>query len=375
MIGFSYFGIFCIIDRTNMLTISKPFLPTHDEYGVFLRGIWARERLSNNGPLACELEARLAEFIKVPQVCLVDNGTQALILMLRAMELQGEVIVPAFTHAATINAVVWAGLTPVFADADLDYNVDPASVASAISPATSAILATHVYGLPCAIDDLRNIAQQHGLALVFDGAHALGTTNQGKSTLAYGDACAVSFHATKIFHTVEGGAVFTHNNEIANRVRLLRNFGAPAKADFPPACVGINAKLSEIHAAMGLCLLPYVPQLIEARRQLHTSYLQALSGLPLETPIVSNDIKWNHAYYPLRFPSLVASTAAQTALAEAGIETRRYFWPALNTLAHFSGAPCPIAEAHARQVLCLPCHHDVKEKDVVRISDIIKKNI
>lgn len=236
-----------------MIPVTKPFLPKQADFKSYVSSIWARQWLTNNGPLVNELEIKLQQYLALPHLLYVTNGTIALQLAIQALEIKGEVITTPFSFVATTSSIVWQGCKPVFVDIDEEtLNIDPDKIEAAITPRTTAILATHVFGNPCDIDAIDRIAKKHNLKVVYDAAHCFGTQYKGKSIFAYGDVSTTSFHATKLFHTIEGGAVFTQNPDILKRMALMRNFGYSGVDTFSE--LGTNAKNSEFHAAMGLCL-------------------------------------------------------------------------------------------------------------------------
>ncbi|HLX52563.1 MAG TPA: DegT/DnrJ/EryC1/StrS family aminotransferase, partial [Aquella sp.] len=254
-----------------MIPVTKPFLPPIEEYKIYIDGIWQRNWLTNNGPLVNELELKLKEYLDLPHLLYLSNGTAALQVAIRALELKGEIITTPFTYVATVSSIVWEGCKPVFVDINPNsLNIDPAKIEAAITKNTSAILATHVYGNPCDIDAIHDIAERNHIKVIYDAAHCFGTKYNGKSVFAYGDISTTSFHATKLFHTIEGGAVFTNESRLLKKMDLLRNFGHNGPEDFIE--VGINAKNSEIHAAMGLVNLKYIAGILESRRNQSERY-------------------------------------------------------------------------------------------------------
>lgn len=332
----------------------------------YLAGIWARNQLTNHGPLVRQLESDLERFLGCPSVQLTTNGTLALQLAIRALNLDGEIITTPFSFVATTASILWERCQPVFVDIEpRTFCLDAAKIEAAITPRTQAILATHVYGYPCDVVGIEAIARRHGLKVIYDGAHAFGTRVNGRSLLSYGDVTACSFHATKLFHTGEGGALITQDPALARTIGLLREAGL---SNHVPVLPGTNARLSELHAAMGLSLLPRVPAAIAARAALHARYRAALAHLPLRYPVPAPDVEYNYAYFPVIFPDEATLLRAQAQLADAGIGTRRYFFPALNRLPYLTGAPCPVAEEVAAQVLCLPFYPQLAPEYVPYIA-------
>ena len=243
-----------------MIPVTKPFLPPIEEYQKYTEGIWQRNWLTNNGPLVNELELKLKDYLQVPHLLFLNNGTIAIQIAIKALQLKGDIITTPFSYVATTSSIVWEGCQPVFVDIDKHtFNIDASKIEAAITPNTSAILATHVYGNPCDIDAIAAIAKKHNLKVIYDAAHCFGTKYKGKSVFAYGDVCTTSFHATKLFHTVEGGAVFCNDADLLRKMAQLRNFGHDGPEHFNE--VGINGKNSEFHAAMGLANLKYIQQI------------------------------------------------------------------------------------------------------------------
>lgn len=357
---------------TGPITVTRPTLPPYEEYAALLRGIWTRNHLTNAGPLVLELEARLAERLGVKHCLFVSNGTIALQLAFRALELRGEVITSPFSYVATTSSIAWEGCTPVFADVEPDtLTLDPARAEAAVTERTTAIVATHVYGNPCDIDGLAEVARRRGLRLVYDAAHAFGAEFGGRALSAHGDVSTLSFHATKLFHTVEGGAVVTDDDEIAHRVAYLRNFGHDGYERFQG--IGINGKNSELHAAMGLCLLPQVPQIIAERRMLSLRYdARLLSHADVRRPAIRPGTTYNHAYHPILLPNDAVVRTVQAHLEANGVLSRRYFYPSLSgSLPYVAPGDVPIARDAADRVLCLPLYTGLAPADVDRIAGLV----
>jgi dTDP-4-amino-4,6-dideoxygalactose transaminase len=358
-----------------MITVTKTFLPPLAEYYALLQQIWERGQVTNHGPLVEELESRLKAQFGVKHLLFVSNGTLALQLAIKALSLTGDVITTPFSYVATTSSIVWENCRPVFVDIDPQtLCLNPSLIEAAITPATQAILATHVFGLPCEVEAIEAVAQRHGLRVIYDAAHAFGVQRRGQSVLRYGDISTLSFHATKVFHTGEGGAVITNDDALAARLAYMRNFGHADANEF--AELGINAKNTELHAAMGLCVLPYVPDLIARRRALAAHYDQLVAPLPLQRPAWAPENTSNFAYYPVLLPSETHLLAVMRALGQAAIYPRRYFYPALTDLPYVvAGAPCPVAHDVASRILCLPLHHDLKLTDVEHIVRLISAHL
>ena len=353
------------------ITVTQTFLPPLSEYTAYLQQIWSSHRVTNNGPLVQELELRLRNYLGVPNLWVVANCTVGLQLALKALQISGEIITTPFSYVATTGVPLWENCQPVFVDIKPDdLTLDPALVEKAITPLTTAILATHVYGYPCDVEALSAIAKRHGLKLIYDAAHAFGCRLGGRSLAAYGDISCLSFHATKVFHTVEGGAVVVNTTpKVVEQVRLMRAFGHHGDQHY---CVGINGKNSEIHAAMGLCNLPYVAQLIATRRTQHESYRQKLTGHGITFPgTQAIDFEYNYSYCPVLLPSEKALLIAIERLAALGIIARRYFHPSLNRLPYVTGTACQVSESAAQRVMCLPISVQVQEGMIETITNIV----
>lgn len=352
-----------------MIPVTRPFLPSKAEYQAYLDGIWERNWLTNNGPLVNELELSLKEYLGLDHLLFVSNGTIALQLAIKALDLKGEIITTPFSYVATTSSIVWEGCTPVFVDIMEDrLTIDPAKIEAAITPNTSAILATHVYGIPCEVEAIDRIAKKHKLRVIYDGAHAFGVKVKGKSIFEYGDISTCSFHATKLFHTVEGGSVITKDPALLKKMALMRSFGHSGYYEFEG--LGINGKNSEFHAAMGLCILPEVNKIMEKRRELSLRYRQLLSGLRVSFPESSQVEAYNYAYFPVIFGSENQLVKSMETLELQGIGTRRYFYPSLNLLDYTTGT-CPIAEDISRRVLCLPLFHSLRAEEQKMIARIL----
>ena len=353
-----------------MIPVSKPFLPEPALYNSYLEGIWKRHWLTNNGPLVQDLEQQLKKYLGVKHLIFVNNGTIALQIALKALNKRGDIITTPFSYVATTNTILWEGCRPVFADVQhSDFNIDPELIEKLITPQTVAILATHVYGNPCNIGAIEEIANRHQLTVIYDGAHAFGASYNGKQILAYGDISTCSFHATKVFHCVEGGAIITNNDQLAEIMTHYRQCGHKGDDYFT---IGINGKNSEFHAAMGLCLLPMMEQFIARRKQLTEYYDSLLNDLSLQRPIALPGTTYNYSYYPVILDSEERLIRIKTMLEQHGILARRYFYPSLNQLPQYTGESCPVSESISLRALALPLFYDLKEAEVARICDLVK---
>ncbi|MEO0404123.1 MAG: DegT/DnrJ/EryC1/StrS family aminotransferase [Bacteroidota bacterium] len=357
-----------------MIQVTKPFLPPKEEVDQYLQDIWDRNWLTNDGPLVNQLEDGLKDHLGVQELKLVNNGTVALQLALKALDLNGEIITTPFSYIATTSIIVWENCTPVFADIDpKSFNIDPAKLEAAITENTSAILATHVYGNPCDVEAIERIAKKHGLKVIYDAAHCFGTTYKGESILNWGDVSAISFHATKVYHTVEGGAVVCKDKDLIEKVSYFRNFGHDGPAKFNN--VGINAKNSEMHAAMGLVNLKYVDEVLRKRASDHQFYKKHLASLNLEYPEIANGAGFNHSYFPVLFESEQQCESILQALADNDIHARRYFYPVLSKLHYLPYTSMPEAEDISSRILCLPLYFELKEDEIERITEVVIKEL
>lgn len=349
--------------------VTQPYLPPREDYAARLDGIWERNWLTNSGPCEAELALALKTRFAAKHLQLASSGTSALQLALAALDLSGDVIVTPYSFAATRNAIILQGCNPVYADIDAaSFALDPEALEAAITARTQAILVTTAYGLPCDFEGIQRIADRAGVPTIYDHAHATGSVYQGRAMATFGDIGALSFHATKVFHTVEGGAVISENGALDEKIRLLKANGIDGDR---LAYAGFNAKMSELHAAMGLAVLPELPRLIAARRERFDAYAARLagSGLQLPDPAHWPDLEWNYAYAPMICPDEATTVRVQHRLAEARIESRRYFRPAF-TRREDGHHPCPVAEDIADRVLCLPLSPFLAMDDVDLIADI-----
>ena len=358
-----------------MIPVTVPFMPPLQEYQDKVRSIWDRAWLTNHGPLVNELELQLKVHLGLQHLLYVSSGTMALQLALRALNVEGEVITTPFSYVATASAISWDRSTPVMVDIQADtLNIDPDKLESAITDRTTAILAVHVYGNACNVERLETIAKNHRLRLIFDAAHAFGSLYKGKSLFAYGDVSTASFHATKLFHTVEGGAVISPDPKVTRRLSLMRNFGHKSPTEFELA--GINGKNSEFHAAMGLCNLRHVPSILVQRKALSERYSTNLRGAPVKHQILTEGCQYNYAYYPVIFESEALLLEIVETLNLHGIYPRRYFYPSLSSLPFLSDhQPTPVCDDIACRVLCLPLYHTLSVEEVDMISRLILRTL
>ncbi len=356
--------------------VTRSPVPPLDDLVERLRTIWDSACFTNDGPLVQEFEQILRERLEVPLGFATANGTLALQLAFSGLELSGEVITTPLSFVATSSSLQWMGLTPVFADVDAEtWTLDPESCRERITPRTSAILATHIYGLPCDVDGLGAVAREHDLALVFDASHTFGCRYRGRPLASYGDVSTLSFHATKPFHTAEGGFVCATADGVAHRARIQRNFGFDGLDSLQVP--GINAKLSELHAALGLCLLPGVERGIEARRARFESYRAALApaGERARLARIPDDLDYNYAYCPVLLESEEAVRRAWMALLDLDVYARRYFDPPLNRLPWTSAQRTPVAEDLCPRLLCLPIFEELPDREPERIASALLRSL
>jgi dTDP-4-amino-4,6-dideoxygalactose transaminase len=356
-----------------MIPVTKTFFPPFDDYQAKLRQIWENGWLTNDGQLENELAVKLRQHLGVSYIELVANGTLALQLAIRSLDLKGEIITTPYSYVATANAIAWEGCKPVFVDIDeKTFCIDADLIEAAINEKTSAIMATHVYGYPCNVEKIAEIAWRHNLKVIYDGAHCFGVKLDGQSLLIHGDISTLSFHATKLFHTAEGGAVVCRDENVSKRIGVMKRFGHFGEDDYRE--IGINAKMSDLHAAMGLCILPMMDQIIDKRRQISAMYDELIGSSKLRRLKVLHGVEYNYSYYPVIFASHEDMMRTRKNLMDQDIIPRRYFYPSLNTLPFLQQAgckACPVSESAAMRVLCLPLSYELQNEEIIRISEII----
>lgn len=349
-----------------MIPVTKPFAPPIGEYQILIRGIWKRNWFTNNGPLVNDLELRLKNYLKINHLLYVTNGTVAIQIALKALNITKEVITTPFSYVATTSSLVWEGCKPVFVDIDKEtFNIDPTKIEAAITEQTQAILATHCFGNPCDVEAIETIAKKYNLKVIYDAAHCFGTKFKGQSIFQWGDISTTSFHATKLFHTIEGGAVFTQNPELIKELAWRRNFGHNGPEDFHG--VGINAKSSEFHAAMGLVNLGYIDNILESRKTQAGFYDMMFAKTNLQKPKITQEVSFNHSYYPVVFESEEVLLKVKKELELEEIFPRRYFYPTLSSLNYVEKNETPIADDIAKRILCLPMYFELGRFEVEMI--------
>jgi dTDP-4-amino-4,6-dideoxygalactose transaminase len=363
-----------------MIAVTKSDLPPLEKYVEYLKKIWDTHWLTNDGELVQFLAKRLEDYLKIKNLVLMSNGTLTLQIALKALEIKGEVITTPFTFAATTNVLLWEGLTPVFADIDDEtYNIDPIDVEKKINDKTSAILAVHVYGNPCYVKQLQAIADKHNLKIIYDAAHAFGVEYNNEPVVGFGDVSTLSFHATKVFNTIEGGAVISSNDKVVEKLKLMRNHGIKSESEV--VLPGINAKMNEFQAAMGLCNIDLVDKAIGLRKTLYERYVKRLSGFPIRfQKLVAS--RYNFSYMPVLFDSATERDSVYSLLVEKNIKPRKYFYPLTVNFNYFEKAGIDLVEKYglrnassvADRILCLPLYPSLEISRVDEIASLIEKN-
>ena len=355
-----------------MIPVTKSFFPPLSEYQKHLETIWQNEWLTNRGALVKDLEEKLKTSLGLTNIILTTNGTLPIQIALKVLANGGEVITTPFSYVATTSAIVWENCTPVFVDIDPNYlTIDEQKIEAAITSRTTAILATHVFGNPCNVEAIEIIARKHNLKVIYDAAHCYGVTYNEKSIFEYGDVSTCSFHATKLFHTGEGGAIFTKTNDLYDKLFYSHNFGHNGPIDFHG--VGINAKMSELQAAMGLTVMPYMEKIIESRQNTVSFYDQHLDFTKVRRLKIREGSQWNYSYYPVIFPSEEKLMEVLEEMNTLQIFPRRYFYPSLNTLNYINSQIMPISERVAKSILCLPLYFEIKKDDLKTICELVNK--
>lgn len=366
----------------DIITVTSPLLPDLGDFNELLKDIWNRKWITNNGHYHHLLESALAEYLHVPYVSLFTNGTLPLITALQALRITGEVITTPYSFVATTHALWWNGIKPVFVDIDEETCcIDPNKIEAAITPRTTAIMPVHVYGRPCDTEAIQQIADKYGLKVIYDAAHAFGVEQNGKSVLNAGDISTLSFHATKVFNTIEGGAMVMHDAKMKQRIDYLKNFGFAGETEV--VAPGINSKMDEMRAAYGLLNLKQVDAAIEARHQVAIKYREALRNI--EGITICEDvpgIKHNYSYFPIFVATErygMSRDDLYFKMKDQGILGRRYFYPLISDFSTYRGLESaskenlPVASKMAEEVICLPMHHALNEDDIKRVLDCIRK--
>jgi dTDP-4-amino-4,6-dideoxygalactose transaminase len=357
-----------------MINVTKSYLPPIEEYNKYLEKIWNSSILTNQGPLLNELEDNLKKYLEVKNFHLLTNGTIALQLALNALDIyEGEIITTPFSFVATMTTILWERCSPVFVDIEENnFCIDTSKIEQAITDKTKAIMAVHVFGYACNIDKIEEIAKKHKLKVIYDGAHAFGSKYKGKSLLDYGDITTCSFHATKLFHTIEGGACIVKDESVSKKLGLIKKFGFE-KENYE--YMGINAKNSEFHSAMGLANIKHIDEIIRDRKRVCEIYDRQLNG-KVRRPNTIKDLDYNYSYYPVVFKDEQELLNVFNNLEKEQIYARRYFYPSLNTLKYLKiNQKCEVSENISVRVACLPLYYGLEEENIIKICDIIKKSI
>ena len=362
--------------------VTSPLLPSLEDFTFLLKEIWESKMLTNNGKFHQKLEEELAKYLKVPYLSLFTNGTLPLITALQAMRITGEVITTPFSFVATTHSLWWNGIKPVFVDIEPETcNLDPSKIEAAITPRTTAIMPVHVYGKPCKTKEIQEIANKYGLKVIYDAAHAFGVEINGESILNFGDMATLSFHATKVYNTLEGGALVVHDEQTKKRIDYLKNFGFASETEV--VAPGINSKVDEVRAAYGLLNLKQVDHAINSRRKVAIRYRDELQGVKGIT--FFNDIpgvRHNYSYFPIFINAEeygMTRDELYFKMKEHNVFGRRYFYPLISTFSTYRGLDSanpdnlPVATQMSNNVICLPMHHALSENEVEYILQIIKK--
>jgi dTDP-4-amino-4,6-dideoxygalactose transaminase len=357
-----------------MINVTKTYLPNKKQYKKYVDQIYDNGWITNSGPLVNLLEKNLAKYLGVKNIVLVANGTVALEIAYRALNIKGDVITSPFSFVATTSSLVTNGLNPVFADIDPNtFNIDTANIRNLITKDTSAIVPVHVFSNACEIEKIDSIAKQNNLKVIYDAAHSFNVKYKGASILTYGDMSAISFHATKAFHCIEGGALIVNNDELVEKVRYLINFGIKNTEEIPE--LGTNAKMNEFEAAMGLCVLNDIQELNKKRKKIYCLYTQELEEYVTFQKMNNNSIQ-NHSYFPIILKNTKQLKMVEDSLKKEDIYPRRYFYPSLDTLKYIKPKQyCEVSRDIASKILCLPMYPELETMNVKKICRIIIENL
>jgi dTDP-4-amino-4,6-dideoxygalactose transaminase len=357
-----------------MIPVTKTFLPPFVEYEAILKQAWDKQWITNRGDLTLLLEGKLKSYLAVDSIIVTNNGTIPIQIALKLLGLGGEIITTPFSYVATTSAIVWENCIPVFVDIHPEYlTIDEEKIEAAITSKTTAILATHVFGNPCNVERIGAIAKKHNLKVIYDGAHSFGVKYNNQSIFNYGDISTCSFHATKLFHTGEGGAMFCRDEEMFHKLFYSHNFGHNGPLSFYG--LGINGKISELQSAMGLAVLPHMEHVLEERKKVIEFYNKHLSGNSIKKLRIRNNTEWNNSYYPIIFKDEESLLKIQEILNSENIFPRRYFYPSLNVIEYTNGSSMPIAESISKTILCLPLYVGLTEFELKKIVSVINNVI
>lgn len=356
-----------------MINVTKTYIPDIKKYEAYVEKIFNSGWMTNNGQLVQELEKRLKEYLGVKNVVLVSNGTLALQIAYKALELKGDVITTPFSFAATVSSQIWEGLKPIFVDIEeTTLNMNWIEIERHITPKTSAIIPVHVFGNPCNVEEIEKISNKYNIKVIYDGAHAFGVKYKGESVLNYGDISILSFHATKVFHTIEGGALVVNDDKLYEKIKLMINFGIKGPDIITE--LGINGKMNEFQAAMGLCVLDDFEEIMEKRHSAYEYYCKHIpAGLKLQN--YNSSATRNYGYFPIIFDTQEALIKTRDALAIEQIFPRRYFYPSLDTLPYLKFSQnLPISNSISQRILCLPLYHSLESYEIKKIVNVIEKS-
>lgn len=355
------------------IPVTRTFLPTIEEYQQWVQKAFDNQWLTNRGELVKELELKLRSYLGIDWITITNNGTIPLQIALKLLGKGGEIITTPFSYVATTAAIIWENCTPVFVDIHPEYlTIDETKIEAAITERTTCILATHVFGNPCNVEVIEAIASKHNIKVIYDAAHGFGVSYRGKSIFDYGDVSTCSFHATKLFHTAEGGAMFAKDQALQQELYYSHNFGHNGPLDFYG--LGINGKISELQAAMGLAVLPHMEEILAGRKKVVDFYNANLDFSHLEKMQLREKTEWNYSYYPVIFESESALLSAQQKLNENQIFPRRYFYPSLNTVEYVKQTTMPLSQSISKRILCLPLFASLDIADVKKICGFINKD-
>lgn len=357
-----------------MINVTQSFLPPIDEFSKILQKSWDKKWITNRGELILELEDKLRRFLEIENITITTNGTLPLQIAIKTLELKGEIITTPFSYIASSSAISWENCSPIYVDIHSEYlTIDETKIEEKITDKTVGILATHVFGNPCNIEEIEKIAKKHNLKVIYDAAHCFGVKYNGKSIFSFGDVSTCSFHATKIFHTGEGGCMITTDKELHEKLFYHHNFGHNGPEDFYG--IGINAKTSELQAAMGLAVFNHLDEIFDGRKKAVEAYDKFLDFSKIQKLKIRENTLWNYHYYPIIFDSEETLLKVKEALNQENIFPRRYFYPSLNTVKYLNGKVMPISESISKRIVCLPLYTELQPEMVKKISKIINKNL
>ena len=354
-------------DIRETIFVTRPFMPPKEDFYKYADRIFETGHVTNEGPLLKKIENKLANYLKLENLQFVTNGTIAIQLALKALGIEeGEIITTPFSYVATTSAILWERCKPVFVDIEPDnFMIDPDKIEAAITPETKAIIAVHVFGYACNVDAIQKIADKHGLKVIYDAAHAFGSTYKGKSLLEYGDVSTLSFQATKIFHTGEGGACICKEKEIHDKLFLAKHFGITGGVNH--VCLGINGKQEEFNAALGLAIFDHIDEIFSSRKHICEYYDELLKG-KLQRPKMEKDLGYNYSYYPVLFENEQELLAAFDRLKAKNVFPRRYFYPSLHSLPYLTEKyNCPVSENVSKRIACLPLYVGLEDYNIEMI--------